>query len=416
MKTASICTIGDEILIGQIVDTNSSHIARELNLLGIQVKYMTSIGDDRARIISELGNCLDHTDIVIVTGGLGPTKDDITKDALRELAGAAGYRESKEQLAHIERILGSRGIPMIDTNRAQALVPNTCTVIPNKLGTAPCMAFYGLGQHGTAALYSLPGVPFEALGLLPDVMADIRRHFSLDAITHHTVLTFGIPESTLAKQIETWEDALPENIHLAYLPDPTLGVRLRLTQFGGQADFASYLSQLQAILGDAIYGEGEDTLQSVIGRRLRAVGKTLSLAESCTGGHLSELITSVAGCSDYYKGSVTSYSNEVKMKILGVRAETLAQYGAVSEACVREMAAGVLRVLDTDYAVATSGIAGPGGGSPEKPVGTAWLAAAKRQPDRSVSVATQCVHFASSRAVNIERFASHALDLLRRNL
>lgn len=416
MKTASVCTIGDEILIGQIVDTNSSHIARELNLLGIQVKYMTSIGDDRARIISELGNCLDHTDIVIVTGGLGPTKDDITKDSLRELAGAGGYKESKEQLAHIERILGSRGIPMIDTNRAQAMVPDTCTVIPNKLGTAPCMAFYGLGQQGTAALYSLPGVPFEAIGLLPDVMADIRRHFELEEITHHTILTFGIPESTLAKQIEAWEDALPENIHLAYLPDPTLGVRLRLTQFGGQADFTPYLSQLQAILGDAIYGEGEDTLQSVIGRRLRAAGKTLSLAESCTGGHLSELITSVAGCSYYYKGSVTSYSNEVKMKVLGVKAETLAQYGAVSEACVREMAAGVLRALDTDYAVATSGIAGPGGGSPEKPVGTAWLAAAKRQPDGSVAVATECVHFASSRAVNIERFASHALDLLRRNL
>lgn len=416
MKTASVCTIGDEILIGQIVDTNSSHIARELNLLGIQVKYMTSIGDDRARIISELGNCLDHTDIVIVTGGLGPTKDDITKDSLRELAGAGGYKESKEQLAHIERILGSRGIPMIDTNRAQAMVPDTCTVIPNKLGTAPCMAFYGLGQQGTAALYSLPGVPFEAIGLLPDVMADIRRHFELEEITHHTILTFGIPESTLAKQIEAWEDALPENIHLAYLPDPTLGVRLRLTQFGGQADFTPYLSRLQAILGDAIYGEGEDTLQSVIGRRLRAAGKTLSLAESCTGGHLSELITSVAGCSDYYKGSVTSYSNEVKMKVLWVKAETLAQYGAVSEACVREMAAGVLRALDTDYAVATSGIAGPGGGSPEKPVGTAWLAAAKRQPDGSVAVATECVHFASSRAVNIERFASHALDLLRRNL
>lgn len=416
MKTASVCTIGDEILIGQIVDTNSSHIARELNLLGIQVKYMTSIGDDRARIISELGNCLDHTDIVIVTGGLGPTKDDITKDSLRELAGAGGYKESKEQLAHIERILGSRGIPMIDTNRAQAMVPDTCTVIPNKLGTAPCMAFYGLGQQGTAALYSLPGVPFEAIGLLPDVMADIRRHFELEEITHHTILTFGIPESTLAKQIEAWEDALPENIHLAYLPDPTLGVRLRLTQFCGQADFTPYLSQLQAILGDAIYGEGEDTLQSVIGRRLRAAGKTLSLAESCTGGHLSELITSVAGCSDYYKGSVTSYSNEVKMKVLGVKAETLAQYGAVSEACVREMAAGVLRTLDTDYAVATSGIAGPGGGSPKKPVGTAWLAAAKRQPDGSVAVATECVHFASSRAVNIERFASHALDLLRRNL
>ncbi len=416
MKPPSICTIGDEILIGQIVDTNSSHIARQLNLLGIQVKYMTSIGDDRARIISEIGNCLDHTDIVIVTGGLGPTKDDITKDALRELSGAKGYKHSPEQMAHIERILGTRGIPLIDTNRAQALVPDSCTVIPNKLGTAPGMAFYGLGQHHTSALYSLPGVPFEALGLLPDVMADIRQHFDLEEITHHTVVTFGIPESTLAKQIEAWEDALPANIHLAYLPNPTIGVRLRLTQFGGQADFTPYLTELQAILGNAIYGEGDDTLQSVIGDKLRATGKTLALAESCTGGHLSELITSVPGCSDYYKGSVTSYSNEVKMKVLGVRAETLAQYGAVSEACVREMASGVLRALDSDYAVATSGIAGPGGGSPEKPVGTAWLATAKKLPDGRVDVATQCVHFASSRAINIERFASYALDLLRRNM
>ncbi|MCR5710090.1 MAG: CinA family nicotinamide mononucleotide deamidase-related protein [Bacteroidales bacterium] len=416
MKTASICTIGDEILIGQIVDTNSSHIARELNALGIQVRYMTSIGDQRAQILSELGKCLDNTDIVIVTGGLGPTRDDITKDALRELAGASGYKESPEQMAHIVRILGARGIPMIDTNRAQALVPDNCTVIPNKLGTAPCMAFYGLGANGGSALYSLPGVPFEALGLLPDVMADIRRHFSLEEITHHTIVTFGIPESTLAKKIEPWEDALPANIHLAYLPNPTIGVRLRLTQFGGQADFTPYIAQLQEILGVAIYGEGEDTLQSVIGDRLRAAGKTLALAESCTGGHLSELVTSVAGCSDYYKGSVTSYSNEVKMKALGVRGETLAAFGAVSEQCVREMASGVLRALDTDYAVATSGIAGPGGGSPQKPVGTAWLAAAKKNPDGSVSVATECVHFASSRAVNIERFASHALDLLRRNL
>ncbi len=383
MKTASICTIGDEILIGQIVDTNSSHIARELNLLGIQVKYMTSIGDDRARIIEELGNCLDNTDIVIVTGGLGPTKDDITKDALRELSGAAGYKQSDEQLAIIERILGARGIPMLDSNRAQALVPESCTVIPNKLGTAPCMAFYGLGKRRGSALYSLPGVPFEAIGLLPDVMVDIRRHFALEAITHHTIVTFGIAESTLAKRIEAWEDALPENIHLAYLPNPTVGVRLRLTQFGGQADFTPYIAELQKILGDA---------------------------------NLSELITSVAGCSDYYKGSVTSYSNEVKMKVLGVRPETLAEFGAVSEPCVREMAAGVLRALDTDYAVATSGIAGPGGGTPTKPVGTAWLAAAKRLPDGTVTVVTECVHFASSRAVNIERFASHALDLLRRNM
>lgn len=416
MKTASICTIGDEILIGQIVDTNSSCIARELNLLGIQVRNMVSIGDERTRIISELGKCLDDTDIVIVTGGLGPTKDDITKDALRELAGASGYRQSDVQLEHIERILGARGIPMLDINRAQALVPDNCTVLPNALGTAPGMAFYGLGRQGASALYSLPGVPFEALGLLPAVMEDIRQHFDLADITHRTLVTFGIPESSLAKQIGRWEEALPACIHLAYLPNPTIGVRLRLTQFGGQADFEPYVAELRKILGDALYGEGSDTLQEVIGRELRRSGKTLSLAESCTGGRLSELITSVAGCSDYYKGSVTAYANSVKMQVLGVRSETLAQHGAVSEACVREMAAGVLRLLDTDYAVATSGIAGPGGGSPEKPVGTAWLAAARRLPDGAADIHCEQVRFSSTRSVNIERFASHALDLLRRNL
>ena len=305
---------------------------------------------------------------------------------------------------------------MIDINRAQAMVPDKCTVIENKLGTAPGMAFYGLGKNHSSVLYSLPGVPFEAIGLLPDIMSDIRRHFELEEISHHTVVTFGIPESTLAKKIEAWEDALPGNIHLAYLPNPTIGVRLRLTQFGGKADFAPYISELQKIIGDAIYGEGEDSLQSVIGKKLRRSGKTLAIAESCTGGHLSGLITSVAGCGDYYRGSVTAYSNQVKMNILGVKAGIIENFGAVSEECVREMAAGVLKVLDADYAVATSGIAGPGGGSLEKPVGTAWLAAAKKISDDKLKIATECVHFASSRAVNIERFASHALDLLRRNL
>ena len=413
MKTASVCTIGDEILIGQIVDTNSSHIARELNKLGIKVKYMTSIGDVRENIISELGRCLDQTDIVIVTGGLGPTKDDITKDALCELSGSEGYKFSQEQFVHVERILKARGIPMIDTNRAQASVPEKCTVIPNKLGTAPCLAFHGLGASGKSALYSLPGVPFEALGLLDDVMADIRAHFELDTITHKTIVTFGIPESTLAKQIEQWEDALPANIKLAYLPNPTYGVRLRLSQVGGEADFAPYIAQLREILSDAIYGEDDDNLQTVIGRNLRAAGKTLSVAESCTGGHLSELITSVAGCSDYYKGSVTSYANEVKINVLGVPSRTIAEHGAVSEECVRAMASGVLRRLDTDYAVATSGIAGPGGATPDKPVGTAWLGVARKKEDGTVETDAKCVHFASSRAVNIERFASYALDFLR---
>lgn len=416
MRTASVCTIGDEILIGQIVDTNSSHIARELNSLGIAVKYMTSIGDDHGKIISEIGKLLNETDIVIITGGLGPTKDDITKKALAELSGAKKYVESPEQMAHVKRILEARGIPLIDTNLAQAMVPDTCTVIENRLGTAPCMAFHGLGSKGTSALYSLPGVPFEAEGLLPYVMDDIKTHFSLEKITHRTIVTFGIPESTLAKMIESWEDSLPENVHLAYLPNPTIGVRLRLSQIGGDADFEPLVASLRAIIGDAIYGEGEDTLQSVIGNTLRAKGKTLSLAESCTGGHLSELITSVAGCSDYYKGSVTSYSNSVKTGVLGVPADVIEKYGAVSEECVRHMAEGVMRLLDTDYAVATSGIAGPGGAVPGKPVGTAWLAASRKNSAGTVETVAKCVRFASSRAINIERFASNALDLLRHHI
>lgn len=416
MKTASVCTIGDEILIGQIVDTNSSHIAQEINKAGIAVKYMASIGDDRSQILSTLGKCLDDTDIVIVTGGLGPTKDDITKDALRELSLSAGYVESPEQLAIVKRILSSRGIPLIDTNLAQAQVPEGCCVIPNELGTAPCMAFHGLGKGGHSSLYSLPGVPFEALNLLPLVMKDIKSRFATEAITHRTVLTFGIAESVLAKQIESWEDALPENVHLAYLPNPTLGVRLRLTQMGGKADFEPLVESLRAILGDAIYGEGDDSLQSVIGRRLLETGKTLAVAESCTGGRISELITSVAGCSAYYKGSVTSYANSVKTGVLGVPAGTIEKYGAVSRECVSAMASGVIKLLDTDYSVATSGIAGPGGAVPGKPVGTAFLAAARRRSDGEVEIATKCVNFASSREVNIERFASNALDLLRKHI
>lgn len=424
MATASICTIGDEILIGQIIDTNSSKISKELNSLGIEVRYMFSIGDNRSEIISQLQRCLEETDIVIVTGGLGPTKDDITKDALKTLFGAEGYVESRQQMEIIERILTARGIALIDTNRAQALVPDNCVVIPNRLGTAPCMAFhtevrsspfYGSSEnHHLAHLYSLPGVPFEAIGLLPDIMKDIKEHFELEEITHHTIETFGIPESTLAKMIEQWEDSLPDNIHLAYLPNPTIGVRLRLSQYGGKADFSKQIDDLKAIIGDAIYGEAEDTLQKVIGDMLRKSGKTLAVAESCTGGRISELITSISGCSEYYKGSVTSYSNEVKINVLGVKSEIIEKHGAVSEECVRAMAEGVLKHLNSDFSVATSGIAGPLGGTPEKPVGMAHIAASYRDADTGeITTTSTVVKFASSRAVNIERFASNALNLLR---
>lgn len=413
MTTASICTIGDEILIGQIVDTNSSRISQELNKLGIKVRYMFSIGDDRKEIIEQLGKCIAETDITIVTGGLGPTKDDITKDALMALTGAHLYRQSEAQYAVVERILSARGIPMLDINKNQALVPDNCSVIVNNLGTAPCMSWHNIGPNKKASLYSLPGVPFEALGLLPDVMEDIKQHFKLETITHKTIVTFGIAESALAKQIEPWEDALPSNIHLAYLPNSTVGVRLRLTQFGGEADFQPYIDSLKKIIGNAIYGEDEDTLQVVIGKMLRERGMTLSVAESCTGGHISELITSISGCSDYYKGSVTSYANEVKINTLGVSAEIIEQFGAVSEQTVRAMAEGVLIHLNTDFAVATSGIAGPGGGSPEKPVGTVWMGVAHRMKDGTVVTDAKVAHFSSNRAVNIERFASAALNFLR---
>ena len=414
MITASICTIGDEILIGQIVDTNSSAIARELQTLGIKVRWMLSIGDDRQEILQNLQKCLDETDIVIVTGGLGPTRDDITKDALRELSGSENYREDATQMEINRKILEARHIPMLQTNRAQALVPERCEVLPNELGTAPGMCFTELGKSGKSVLYSLPGVPFEAIGLLPKVVASIRTRFPLEEISHRTILTFGIPESELAEKISEWEDALPASMHLAYLPNPTLGVRLRLTQVGGRhTDFEPQVTELKQILGTAVYGEGDDSLQHAIGQLLLKQGKTVSAAESCTGGRISALFTSVSGCSAYYKGSVTSYANEVKMGVLGVKEETLKAHGAVSEETVIEMARGVLLKLDTDYSVVSSGIAGPGGGSPEKPVGMAWLATAYRNEKGEISVSTKKVQFRSSREINIERFASSALNLLR---
>ncbi len=412
-RTASICTIGDEILIGQIVDTNSAFIAERLQRIGVRVRYMVSIADDRSEIIGKLSECLESTDIVIVTGGLGPTKDDITKDALKALSGSNGYVLSQEQFSIVERILSSRGVPMLDINRAQALVPDRCEVLPNSIGTAPGMVFRGLGKKGTSTLFSLPGVPFETKGLMEQVIADIKSHFPVEEISHRTILTFGIAESVLAKRIEEWEDSLPEGMHLAYLPNPTLGVRLRLTQVGAATDFEPQVSRLKAILGDAVYGEGDDNLPKVIGRMLKDMGKSVSAAESCTGGRISALFTSVAGCSDYYKGSVTSYANEVKMNTLGVKKETLEKYGAVSEQTVIEMAAGVIKALNTDFSVVSSGIAGPGGGTPDKPVGTAWLAAGYRNGNGEIEVTTKCVRFSSDRETNIERFASNALNLLR---
>ena len=418
MKQASICTIGDEILIGQVVDTNSSYISQSLNSLGIKVSRMVSIGDDHDTIISFLSEELKNNDIVIVTGGLGPTKDDITKKALAELSGAVSYKTDERQLEIIKRILSARGIEALDINLAQALVPDTCEVIPNKLGTAPVMAFRFnesyFGHYST--LYSLPGVPFEAIGALPDIMKDIKEHYSVSDIHHRTIMTFGIPESVLAKLIEKWEDALPSDIHLAYLPNPITGVRLRLSIYGGsraeeEARIEAEIEKLRPILGDALYSEQDDTLQDCIGRILASHGKTVSAAESCTGGTISSLFTSIAGSSEYYLGSVTSYANSVKTGVLGVNPKTIETYGAVSSECVAEMAEGVRKLTGSDFSVATSGIAGPGGGSEAKPVGLVWIGLSSEHGTETIKLI-----FKGDRKRNIERFASSALDLLRKKI
>lgn len=415
MTTASICTIGDEILIGQIVDTNSSHISRMLNSLGIKVTRMLSIGDDHDVIINGLTSELEKNNIVIVTGGLGPTKDDITKQALAELSGAKGYYTDNEQLDIIHRILSSRGIDVLDINIAQASVPDTCKVIPNRLGTAPVMAFHFPEERfgHQATLYSLPGVPFEALGALNDVSDDIRKHYPISDIYHKTVMTFGIPESVLSNMLDEWEDSLPSDIHLAYLPNPLTGVRLRLSIYGGkkveeEARIEAEIVKLREILGDSMYSEQDDSLEACIGRMLAGKGKTVSAAESCTGGLISSLFTSIPGSSLYYLGSVTSYANSVKAGVLGVQEEIISKYGAVSEECVMAMAEGVRKLTGSDFSVATSGIAGPGGGSETKPVGLVWIAV-------SSEVGTEAFRFVfrGDRKRNIDRFAANALNLLR---
>ena len=418
MTQASICTIGDEILIGQIVDTNSSHISQTLNSSGIKVTRMLSIGDDHDTIVNALENELKVNDIVIVTGGLGPTKDDITKAALARLSGTDSYRTDERQLQIVHDILSARGLYILDINLAQASVPDTCEVIPNRLGTAPVMVFrFPEERFGhKAALYSLPGVPFEALGALPDIMSDIRSHFPVSDIYHRTIMTYGIPESALAKQIEEWEDNLPDDMHLAYLPNQLTGVRLRLSIYGGkreeeEARINAQIDLLRPILGTSMYSDHEDTLEGCIGRILSENGKTLSVAESCTGGNISGLITSISGSSGYYLGSVTSYANSVKTNVLGVPEETIAAHGAVSSECVAAMAEGVRKLTGSDFSVATSGIAGPGGGSEEKPVGLVWIGVSSEKGTETFGL-----RFRHDRKRNIERFTASALNILRLKL
>lgn len=416
MIEACICTIGDEILIGQIVDTNSALISRELNSIGIKVNSIISIGDDHNQIISILNDLTDKFSIVIITGGLGPTKDDITKKALAELTGAAGFIFSTDQYKHIEEIFAKRGMPMTELNRNQAMVPDTCRVIPNKKGTAPGMVFT-VNNKIKSLLFSLPGVPFEMESLLPYVIEVIESEFVLESISHKTIATFGMPESTLSDFLNDWENNLPKDIKLAYLPNPALGIRLRLSVYNGSKEESAkridlYAKELKSILTkDLYYGEDFDTLESVVSQKLRESGKKITVAESCTGGHISSLITAIPGSSDVYNGGIVCYSNNIKISTLGVKEETLKNHGAVSMQCAQEMAEGARKLFKSDYAIATTGIAGPTGGSNEKPIGTIWIAVAGPNKTHSMEA-----HFFGDRERNIIRFSSEALNFARKIL
>lgn len=415
MNRASICTIGDEILIGQIVDTNSSEIARALGAIGIKVSGMLSIPDDRGQIVSQLTKQLEDNEIVIVTGGLGPTKDDITKDALAELSGSKKYKKDGEQEKVVYDILHSRGLDVLDINLCQAMVPENCEVIVNRHGTAPIMVFrFPAARFGhEATLYSLPGVPHEAAHALPDVLKDIRAHFEVSDIHHKTIMVYGLAESALSKLIEPWEDALPEDMHLAYLPDTLTGVRLRLSIYGGdrkmeEKRIAEQIEALKPCLGDKLYSEQDDTMEATIGRLLRGSGKTLSVAESATGGEIAHLLTTVSGSSEYFLGSVTSYAPELKEKLLGVNAETIRTKGIVSREVAAEMAEGIRSLTGSTYSVATTGWADAAGDEFE-PAGTVWVGVCG--PDGSVC---ERYSYHNDRKRNIERFAASALDTLRR--
>jgi nicotinamide-nucleotide amidase len=408
---AEIITIGDEILIGQIIDTNSAWIAEQFNLAGIEIYRITSVHDDAGQIAEAMASAAEKVELVILTGGLGPTKDDITKQALCHFFNTRLVFH-EPTFEHIKQLFKNRNIDMNRLNRDQALVPENCTVLPNSTGTAPGLWL----EKDHTVFVSVPGVPFEMNHLIENqILPRFKKTNKTGSIYHRTLLTQGLPESVLAEIIEEWETALPDYIKLAYLPSP-LGVRLRLSATGDNPELLKQhveteTEKLKLLIPDYLYGSGTETLAEVVGQLLLNKNMSLSVAESCTGGFISHLVTSVAGSSAWYQGGIIAYSNEVKKNLLGVSADDLNDYGAVSEQVVRQMALGVKNLLGTGYSIATSGIAGPGGGSEEKPVGTVWIAIAG--PGFAV---TEKIVFGDSRERNIIRSSQTALNMLRRIL
>jgi nicotinamide-nucleotide amidase len=405
---AEIITIGDEILIGQVIDTNSAFLATELNKLGISVVQIPSVPDTREGIVKALDAAISRAGLILITGGLGPTSDDITKPALTEYFNTR-LVENPVVVEKIRSILASRGVKMTERNRKMAELPADCEILNNSAGSAQGMWFVKDGKN----FISLPGVPFEMKAIyLEEIEHRLKERFSLPNIHHTTILTHGMPESMMANLIQEWEENLPSFIKLAYLPSPGI-LRLRLSgkSTGPKEELIMQMEvekgKLEDIIRKYIFGYGVDTLEQLIGKVLREKNMTLALAESCTGGTLSSMITSVAGASAYYRGGIISYANEIKTSELNVSPYTLMINGAVSQAVVEQMAEGVRVRYQTDFAVATSGIAGPDGGSPEKPVGTTWIAVASKN-----RIVSSLHNFSDERGRNIQKATITALFML----
>ncbi len=408
---ATIITIGDEILIGQILDTNSRYISRALNAHGIMVAERTSIGDDRTQIVETLDRALSQSEVVIITGGLGPTKDDITKHTLCDYFGST-LRYDEVEAEHIRTLLAVRNIAFNDLNRGQAMVPECCTVLHNAHGTAPGMWF----EQNGCVVVSLPGVPFEMQHLIDEeVMPRLKARFELREIVHRTMITFGIAESILAERIAKWEEALPDYIRLAYLPAPNV-VRLRLSAYEVEGkevrhEIDNLFEELHSIIPDNIAGFEEASVEELVHNILINKGLTLATAESCTGGAIASKFTAQAGASAYFLCGVVSYSNESKNKVLGVEMSDITQFGAVSEQVALAMAKGAKAISGADFAISTTGIAGPTGGSEEKPVGTVWIGVAT--PNRCFAVLKNC---GTDRSQIISRATAYAIAMLYEEL
>jgi nicotinamide-nucleotide amidase len=406
-----IITIGDEILIGQIVDTNSAWMAKELNNAGIRIKQITSVSDDKEHIKKALDEARTRVDVILITGGLGPTKDDMTKATLCEYFNSTLKRDEGAYL-NVKSIFDSRGLPFTPINQRQADVPVNCIPIMNTKGTAPGMWFEEFGK----VFVSMPGVPYEMKAMMESfVIPKLTEKFKTPFIVHQTILTQGIGESFLSEKIATWEDSLPENCKLAYLPSTGM-VRLRLSSVGDDkvvldSQVKELIGKLTPLISEYIYGYDDESMEQIVGRLLKSKGKKISTAESCTGGYIAHRITSIPGSSAYFEGSVIAYSYEIKENILGVEKEILEKYGAVSEQVVLAMANGVKHHFKTDYSIAASGIAGPDGGTPEKPVGTVWISIAT--PEKTFA---KKFLFGNDRERNIIRTNITALNLLRQEL